>query len=751
MEIKVDEKRRVIKPFGKIDINTVPAFELVLHPLTDRGVDLIVDMSECNYLSSAGIRVLLLASKKLHTSGGVLYITNVSGVVMQIFEMAGLNTVFHIEERMEDAWAKIALKQNVVPESLQFKSGGKTWVYEPVESRIPDCYRWESAGIVSCKDLGFALGSGKLADLMTDTGETENLFISTGHCVVFISENGSGEGDFRMSTDPSRFGILVRDALSFGNRPTGWLSCKMLNAVDIDSIANALKDLSMQINHEPVPMFAVIIEGDTVSPSISFLMYCAGFTSISSSDITVLQPEEGQSSAVYTGITVRLTDAVFNTSVSGFQEGLYKSLTYENVFDVQPTHGNHRLNCPSIYVFAGSVPGDGNARRVAISTTGGYEMPLRHAFLARRLFHDASRIMVNSLHGGYSAQTFHVTSFDQKGRKMGPTVMKIADKKLILRESERCKKYALPFIFNNSAVVQGTEFHCELGGLRYNFVGIGGEESRLRWLTYLYHEEDMNVLDPLFDKVFLKILKPWYGQPLNERIYPFRDHDPTFTFFPFIYNIVNELLGVSSEDQRVIFPITGQQILNPYWYLKYEYNRWREFSLDYYTGICHGDLNMQNILVDEKMNIYLIDFSETRPRAVISDFARLEAIFLIDNAPVETDEELVEYLPILTEFYNGGSFNEIPVYTYEGRNKESVRKNIALAIKMRQYALHYTQQHPDPLPYYLALLEWTLPIVCYSTLPVIRRRLSMMAASLLCEQVMKRLDPAGSPDCRYPV
>jgi len=37
-------------------------------------------------------------------------------------------------------------------------------------------------------------------------------------------------------------------------------------------------------------------------------------------------------------------------------------------------------------------------------------------------------------------------------------------------------------------------------------------------------------------------------------------------------------------------------------------------------------------LLDGEMNVYLIDFSETRPRSVVSDFARLEAIFMIEHA-----------------------------------------------------------------------------------------------------------------------
>jgi len=198
-------------------------------------------------------------------------------------------------------------------------------------------------------------------------------------------------------------------------------------------------------------------------------------------------------------------------------------------------------------------------------------------------------------------------------------------------------------------------------------------------------------------------------------------------------------LGISAEDHRIKCQITGDEILNPYWFLKYEYARMRDYSMDYFTGICHGDLNMQNILLDEKMNVYLIDFSETRSRAVVSDFARLEAIFMIDNAPVETEGDLRDYLPVLKACYNGNPLDAASAPVYEGQYPEVLQKNLALSQKMRSYALQSTQQSTDPLPYYLALLEWILPVVCYTSMPVIRRRVSMWAASLLCEQVMLRL------------
>jgi serine/threonine protein kinase len=359
--------------------------------------------------------------------------------------------------------------------------------------------------------------------------------------------------------------------------------------------------------------------------------------------------------------------------------------------------------------------------------------------LARLLYTDSSRLHIDPLHGGYSAETFRVTSYDEEGRRMRPTVLKIARRELISRESERCQQFALPYIFNNCAVVLGAEHFGEMMALRYNFVGIGGESKQLKWMTHFYQESDIPLLESLFDKVFLQILHTWYGQPVKKTIFPFKDHDPTLTFFPHIFQTVSDLFSISSDEKLIRIPESDQPILNPYWFLKHEYPARREQGMEYLTGICHGDLNMQNILLDENMNIYLIDFSETKPRSVISDFARLEAIFMIDNAPVGTETDMKDYLQFIRQFYACDRLGKVPEAAYKGREGEKVKKNVALTMKMRQYAFDSAKGDPNAIPYFIALLEWVLPVVCYTSLPEHQKRLSMIVSSILAEKVSATL------------
>jgi len=145
---------------------------------------------------------------------------------------------------------------------------------------------------------------------------------------------------------------------------------------------------------------------------------------------------------------------------------------------------------------------------------------------------------------------------------------------------------------------------------------------------------------------------------------------------------------------------------------------------------------MQNILLDNDMNVYLIDFSETRPRSLVSDFARIEAILMVDNAPLENEEDIDEYIKFISGFYNTVRLDELPENYYKGAHQDVVKRNVALTHKMRKYALNGVGGDTNPDPYSLALLEWILPIVCYGSASFAHKRVSKIVSGLICEKLM---------------
>ena len=81
---------------GRLDTVTAPELEKVVNEETADVRELILDMKGLEYISSAGLRVLLAAQKKMNKQG-VMKLTDVCDAVMQVFEMTGFADILTIE------------------------------------------------------------------------------------------------------------------------------------------------------------------------------------------------------------------------------------------------------------------------------------------------------------------------------------------------------------------------------------------------------------------------------------------------------------------------------------------------------------------------------------------------------------------------------------------------------------------------------------------------------------------------------
>ena len=82
---------------GRVDTTTAPELEADLKPALAGITELILDFSELNYISSAGLRVLLTLQKTMNVQGK-MKITGVNEVVFEIFEVTGFSDILTIEK-----------------------------------------------------------------------------------------------------------------------------------------------------------------------------------------------------------------------------------------------------------------------------------------------------------------------------------------------------------------------------------------------------------------------------------------------------------------------------------------------------------------------------------------------------------------------------------------------------------------------------------------------------------------------------
>ena len=96
MEIKKNAEATIIEVVGRLDTTSAPALEKSICEDIGDAKNLVLDMKAVQYISSAGLRVLLGAQKTMQKIGSMKVI-NVCEAVMEVFEMTGFADILVIE------------------------------------------------------------------------------------------------------------------------------------------------------------------------------------------------------------------------------------------------------------------------------------------------------------------------------------------------------------------------------------------------------------------------------------------------------------------------------------------------------------------------------------------------------------------------------------------------------------------------------------------------------------------------------
>lgn len=96
IEIKKSAENTVIEIVGRLDTTTAPSLEKTINENIEEIKNLTLDFKGLEYISSAGLRVLLAVQKKMNQIGS-MKVTNVCESVMEVFEITGFADILTIE------------------------------------------------------------------------------------------------------------------------------------------------------------------------------------------------------------------------------------------------------------------------------------------------------------------------------------------------------------------------------------------------------------------------------------------------------------------------------------------------------------------------------------------------------------------------------------------------------------------------------------------------------------------------------
>lgn len=96
IEQERQEDSLTLKISGRLDTSTAPELQNVVDRELEGITELRMDIKDLQYVSSAGLRVLLAATKKMNAKNGIMTIHHVNESVMEVFEITGFKEILKI-------------------------------------------------------------------------------------------------------------------------------------------------------------------------------------------------------------------------------------------------------------------------------------------------------------------------------------------------------------------------------------------------------------------------------------------------------------------------------------------------------------------------------------------------------------------------------------------------------------------------------------------------------------------------------
>jgi anti-anti-sigma factor len=707
ISLRLERSIPVLAMGGRLDVGGAAALDEKLREV--RGPHVVLDLTAVGYVSSMGVRSLIAGEQALRKSRGGLLLAGLSPNVARVLEMAGILGEFQRFATAAEAVEAAARAIDTSVRSAEYTMGDRLYRVSPAATEscaieiwgteVEDPFAALAAGgdpiDVTLDELGVAFGTGGLGSARSQDHGSMGEFVAIGN-VAGVQPSGSRESDFVVAERPAEAGLCVRGAVGFAGPPT-----RTVELTGTATVRQAVEDLAQILGPQAVMGFVIRTK----------LAAIAGLYS----------PTAG----------LRAHGLMHDGS-----------LKLDELRAVAKVGPETMVRGGAIAVYLPAAVRRGPEKRLGVEVTDGTPLEAEWQQILRRLYADCGRVILTQLTGGYMAKTFQVASYDREGRRLLPTVLKISTRELIAREEEAHRTCVQRFILNNSTVVMGTASEGAWSALRYNFLGVSGAESKLSWLLDYYRTRPVADVVAIFDRLYTKILKPWYGQPRWEPVRLYEEHTP-LRLFPGLFDAAQQLFGITAEQETIACPELGMTLPNPFRFLQEEYPKRAPHSRLWYQAIGHGDLNLRNVLVDELENLYVIDFSETKTRNIVADFARMESVLKFQIVPLETEEDLAAMAEFELGLEEPGSLEELPANRYRGRHRAEVEKAHAVICRLRKHANTVTLFETDMTPYWLAALEWTYPIVCWDE-SVLRKKLAVYSAAMVVRRMLGETRAVGA-------
>lgn len=345
--------------------------------------------------------------------------------------------------------------------------------------------------------------------------------------------------------------------------------------------------------------------------------------------------------------------------------------------------------------------------------------------LFARLFYSFQEITILpiSLNRGYSRTgVVFVQPFSKEQGTLAPVIVKFGMRRGILIESENYENHVKGFLRLRTTQISPPVYTKNFGGLTYTLIGASGNEI-CSFRDYYGREEKL--VEKTLKYLFAETCKYWYHNRGNIQETNLSDlYRKQLGLYPYkkLENALKNVFPEYNKKFTIEFPGLEGSFINPIMWLKD-----REFPVQSYLCVTHGDLNGRNILIDENGHPWLIDFFRTGKGHLLRDFVELEADIKFNCLETSDIQALFEFESSLVIAKKCDENYEFP----NRRNNEELSKAFNIIKELRSSAKIVMAHSNNMSEYYMSLIFHTINAIRYPNVRKERKRHALLSASLL--------------------
>ncbi len=352
------------------------------------------------------------------------------------------------------------------------------------------------------------------------------------------------------------------------------------------------------------------------------------------------------------------------------------------------------------------------------------------------LFRDCLSVSFKVLDGGFSGNLVLGTeSIDQEKRQQVPHVVKIGERSAI--GAERAAFEKIESVLGNVAprIVEFVDYKGR-GAIKYRYASMGGTFSSTFQKKFMAGMSQESV-DAILHIVFGEQLNRLYCSVERENVNLMNYYCFSSEWTASVEKRVHELATKTADGRwQLAEGIFASDIVGFYRDCDSNKHLWQRSS---YFGYVHGDLNGANIIIDDRNNVWIIDFFHTHRGHILKDLIKLENDLLYIFTPISNTEELAQATR-LTDLLIG--MNDLwdlpPDYQAYGITEPQLIRAWRTIKTLRSFYRQLIQSDRDPGQYLIGALRYAVHTLGFDEPDTLQKKWALYAAGS-CVGAMNRV------------